>query len=192
MNVNRDIVPIWWVWLHDLDIPWHQRNHFKVRLFVTNHESCLKCSPFLIQFSQILLAHLFIDTNLISLWLSGLLTLGNLLNTWLSAVSTLSSSQTRHGHEWCLVTILLHSPPGPLESVALLNTPLAPLDTIRDIRDITAWQCHVWRDTETGDWLICGVSVNCVCITKINLKARLSWSHSFSHLCWYFLYDPQW
>ena len=109
MNVNRDIVPIWWVWLHDLDIPWHQRNHFKVRMFVTNHETCLKYSPFLIQFSPILLGHLFIDTNLMSLWLSGLLTLGNLLNTWLSPVSTLSSAQTRHGHEWCLVTILWQS-----------------------------------------------------------------------------------
>ena len=144
MNLNRDIVPIWWVWLHDLDIPWHQRNHFKVRL-ATNHERVEQKSPparpFLIQFSQILLGKLFIDSDLISPWLSGLLTLGNLLNTWLSPVSTLSSQQTRHGHQrWYLVTILWQSCYGSLESVSLLNTTLAPHDTMRDIRD-TVMSC---------------------------------------------------
>ena len=29
LNLNRDFVPMWWVWLHDLDIWWHQRNHSK-------------------------------------------------------------------------------------------------------------------------------------------------------------------
>ena len=77
-------------------------------------KSWTKIPAFLIQFSQILLGKLFIDSDLISPWLSGLLSHGNLLNTWLSPVSTLSSQQTRHGHQremishrHNLVTILL-------------------------------------------------------------------------------------
>ena len=182
MNLNRDIVPIWWVWLHDLDIPWHQRNHFKVRLWSRNKswKSWTKIPAFLIQFSQILLGKLFIDSDLISPWLSGLLSHGNLLNTWLSPVSTLSSQQTRHGHQrwYLIVTILWQSCYGSLESVTLLNTTLAPHDTMRDNRD-TVMSCV----TRHGDgWLN-----NMRCLFKIlsasspkSIGRDESWFHSFS------------
>lgn len=151
------------------------------------NQSSPRPGPFLIQFSQILLGYLFIDTNLISLWLSGLLTRGNLLNTWLSPVNTLSSDQTWSQVISChnLVTILLHSDPGPLESVTLLNTTLAPHDTMRDIRDSV--MCDATRRRVIDQYAVLLQNLVCIIIPDINNKTRLCLD--FIHfLLWYIFF----